>query len=78
MYLGERSDLLVLKWMGLRGLGKEVEGMLRSGSMIVLGVMGIEVIERYLMYLLDGAESRVVSLVSKDLLEVRMDVRMMG
>jgi len=51
--------------------------MLRSGSMIVPGVMGIEVIERCLMYLLDVVESRVVSLVSKDLLEVRKDVRMM-
>ena len=52
--------------MGLRGLEKEVEGMLRSGSMIVLGVVGIGVIERYLMYLLDEVESRLASSVSKD------------
>ena len=68
--------------MGLRGLGKEVEGMLRSGSMIVLGVMGIEVIERYLKMSLDEVGSRRVSLVLKHSCwcwwVVRMDVAIRG
>jgi hypothetical protein len=71
---------LVLKSKDRRELGKEVVGMLRSGNMIVIEIvrrLGNEVTGRCWMYLLDEVESRRASMVSRDLWEVRMGVRMM-
>jgi hypothetical protein len=54
--------------------------MLRSGNMIVIVTgrsLGNAVIGRCWMYLLDEVESRRASMVSRDLWEVRMGVRMM-
>jgi hypothetical protein len=54
--------------------------MLRSGNMIVIEIvrrLGNEVTGRCWMYLLDEVESRRASMVSRDLWEVRMGVRMM-
>jgi hypothetical protein len=68
---------LVLKSKDLRELGREVVGMLRYGSMIVIArSVGIEAIGRCWMYLLDEVESRQASLVSREK-EVKMGVKMM-
>jgi hypothetical protein len=66
--------------MGLRELGREEVGMLRSGNMIVIVTgrsWGNGVIGRCWMYSLDEVVSRLASLVSRDLKGVRMGVKMM-